>query len=310
MMRSVPIPVGVFKDVLVNQLLGVPPVRRWVDSVSARPVLGPLQREAGDIWDDPCHPELALRKWRRLLPLCGPPGWLRGRVVLEIGPGMSLGMGIVGVALGARRCILADAERHVTSDPRVAASHRQVLDLVPLWFPDADPRHRTTVSIDGDAVVPDGELLEYRIEPVERLSLEDDSVDVTTSHSLFEHLRELDPAIAQIARVTSPGGLGLHQIDLADHLHPDDPLHMLTCSRRVWELMASNRRGWTNRLRLPAYIACFERHGLEVEKVEVTRSLPDDEIARVRPRLHPDHRGLDDDALRPLTALCVLRRRP
>jgi hypothetical protein len=73
-------------------------------------------------------------------------------------------------------------------------------------------------------------------------------------------------------------------------------------------LIASNRRGWTNRLRLDDYRRCFARHGFDVEALEITRSLSPAEVATIRPRLHAMYRDLPDEALTPLGFLSVLRR--
>jgi SAM-dependent methyltransferase len=197
----------------------------------------------------------------------------------------------------------------VNSDPRIIESHRRLLDLLPSWFPELDPAHRASVRITGGGVEADGERLVYRIDPAERLGLPDGAVDITLSHSVLEHVRAIDQAIAEIARVTAPGGVGLHQVDFADHIHDGEPLRMLEVSGRMWDLMADRRRGWTNRLRLPALAERFARAGLEATGIHVTKSIDAARLAGLRPRLHPDFRDLPDAALTPLTALLVLRRR-
>ena len=296
------------KELVANQLLGVGPLRRLVDSISSRPSLAPQERDPNDIWSDPFHPELALRKFRRIQSLLGDPAWIRGKVIAEIGPGMSFGMGIVALALGARRSVLVDREQYVTHDARGAAAHRALLDLIPSWIPDADPRYRTCMHIDGDAVVPDGRTLLYAIAPAERLPLADGSVDLLVSHSTLEHIRHLDAAVAEFARITAPGGKNVHQVDLSDHLDPANPLRMLGLSARAWDLIASHRRGWTNRLRLSQYLALFERYGLQVQQVDVDRQLTQEEMPRLRSQLHHDYRGLADSDLQALGFYCVLQR--
>src|SRR5262249_25873561 len=151
--------------------------------------------------------------------------------------------------------------------------------------------------------------LTYGLATAERLPLHDASVDLTISHSTLEHVRALEPSVRELARITRPGGLGVHQVDLADHLRADAPLRLLSYSRRRWELTASHRRGWTNRLRLPDHLRAFSAAGFAVERVEVIRWLPEAEVAAVRATLHPDFRHLDDEALRALGFLCVVRRR-
>ncbi len=297
------------KKLVVNQILGVAPVRRLLDRLSARPSLAPVRRDPGDIWSDPFHPELALRKFRRVQSVLADENCCRDRTVVEIGPGMSLGMGIVAIALGARRCVLADCDRYLTRDPRSAAAHRALLDLLPTWIPDADERYRHCVRIDGDQVLPDGDLLSYVIAPAERLPLASGAVDLIVSHSTLEHIVDVDAAIAELARITAPGGRGVHQVDLRDHLDAAQPLRMLQYSPRAWNLIASHRRGWSNRLRLPDYHAGFERHGFAVERMEVTESLPAGELEEMRARLQPEFRRLSAEALQALGFRCAVRKR-
>ena len=295
------------KQVVTNQMLGIGVTRRLLNALSARPQLAP-SRPSGDIWSDPFHPELPLRKFRTILSLIGNTAYCRGKTVLEIGPGMSLGMGIVGVAWGAGRCVLVDQERYVGRDPRLATSHRELLHLIPSWIPDPDPRYRDCVEIGPDTVRPNEDLLDYVIASAEDIPVSEDTVDLSISHSTLEHIRDLDATIAELARLTKSGGIGVHQVDLADHLDPGRPLRMLGYTASSWELMASHRRGWTNRLRLPDYLHCLEQHHFIVERVEITRSLSPDELENIRHQLHPDYRQLPDEALRPLGFRCVFRK--
>ena len=297
------------KEVVGNQLLRFGTVRRLLDSLSTRPALAPERPAADDIWGNPLHPEQAPRKFRRIQEVLDDQDCCRGKVVVEIGAGMTLGMGVVALALGARRALLFDRERYLQDGPATAAAHRELLALLPQWFPQVDRRAADALRIDGERVLPDGEHLSYQLAPADQLPLRDGVVDLTISHSTLEHLRALEASIRELARVTRPGGLGVHQVDLADHLRPDAPLLMLRHSARSWELVASHRRGWTNRLRLPDHLRAFTAAGFDVERLEVIRWLPVDQVASTRAALHADFRHLDDEALRALGFLCVVRRR-
>jgi len=60
------------------------------------------------------------------------------------------------------------------------------------------------------------ELLEAegRLRPIEtapyRLPFDDESFDLVLSDQVFEHIQNIDETFAEIARVTKPGGVGLH----------------------------------------------------------------------------------------------------
>jgi SAM-dependent methyltransferase len=297
------------KEVMGNQLLRFGMVRRLIDGLSARPALAPERPGAENIWGNPLHPEQPLRKFRRIREVVGDADCPRGRVIVEIGAGMSLGMGLVALALGPRGAILLDRECYLQDDAATVAAHRELLALLPQWFPEADPAVTDAIRVTGDRVRPAGMRLAYGLATAERLPLRDATVDLTVSHSTLEHLRALEASMRELACITRPGGLGVHQVDLADHLLSDAPLRMLAYSPRRWELSASHRRGWTNRLRLPDYLRAFTDAGFAVEQVEVIRWLPVEDLPAVRAMLHPDFRHLDDEALRALGFLAVVRRR-
>lgn len=147
----------------------------------------------------------------------------------------------------------------------------------------------------GDVGGVDGNRLALRRAPIEATGLATGSVDVVISHSVLEHVQDVDAALAELARITKPGGFGVHGIDTIDHRwygEPDlHPLEFLTVDVR--ERMV----GGCNRVRLVEFPALFRRHGFEVvdrwssepiaippefraRMVEPWRSMPDDQLDR------------------------------
>src|SRR5262249_34836160 len=82
----------------------------------ARPARAPARLTADDIWGNPLPPEQAPRKFEQIRQVLGDAGCPRGKVVVEIGAGMSLGMGLVALALGAERAILLDRDCYLQDD--------------------------------------------------------------------------------------------------------------------------------------------------------------------------------------------------
>ncbi|MFY9344403.1 MAG: methyltransferase domain-containing protein [Planctomycetota bacterium] len=124
--------------------------------------------------------------------------------------------------------------------------------------------------------------------------LPDRSVDLVVTQSVLEHLSDVDAVFAELARITRPGGFGIHGVDTIDHRwygRPDlHPLEFLT--------IASNERivHESNRLRLFEFEELFARHGFRVRErwkgspvaildslrqrlVEPWRSMPDEKLA-------------------------------
>lgn len=104
--------------------------------------------------------------------------------------------------------------------------------------------------------------LSYRLESVYEMTAPPASVDVVVSMSFLEHVADVDRAVAAIARITRPGGYGLHRIDTIDHWsygHPEiGPLEFLNIDSDEPLIRGSNR------MRPKEFIAIFEKHGFEV----------------------------------------------
>lgn len=142
--------------------------------------------------------------------------------------------------------------------------------------------------------------------PIESTGLTTASVDVVISNSVLEHLDSLDPALAEMARITQPGGYGIHGIDTIDHRwygepgrHPLDFLTIDTSDAIVFGC---------NRIRLVEFPAIFRRNGFEVVDYWTHKSVaitPD-----FRARLVEPWASMPDEALETTWANVLVRRLP
>lgn len=115
-------------------------------------------------------------------------------------------------------------------------------------------------------------------------------VDWVVSSSVFEHVEEVEANVAACARITRPGGINVHEIDLRDHFFKH-PFEMLCYSERTWRrwLNASNH---LNRWRVSSYEEAFRRHFREV-RVRTVMSLPE-QLALVKGRIRKEFLTGDD----------------
>lgn len=237
-----------------------------------------------------------------------PSGWLADaarimgrppRSLLEVGPGRMVLRAPVLAGLGLDQIWFIDAADSAPAEPgpfqAVAALARgrglAVPDLAGL--PDRAAileRCRSRLLLGGPAAL---------------AAIPDGSIDVVISEAVLEHVRREDmaPLLAQLRRVTSPDGVGLHRIDFQDHL--GGGLQHLRFNDRFWASPLVGRAGiYVNRLGLSAMVSRFRRAGFRVEVVETT----------VWPKRPPGPAKPHPDAMRPasddLVARAVLEMRP
>lgn len=191
--------------------------------------------------------------WMRHLAKAAEYGWnIDPRVVAELGPGASLGVGLAALLCGAERYYAFDLERHAA-----AARNRDVFkDLVKLFaarapipdaaelpevwptltgyaFPDAvltserlarslaperiERIRRSLERLDAPDSMMSGSMIQYRAPWTDGGVVEDDAVDLVLSQAVFEHIDDLQGAYRTMRRWLRPGGLGSHTIDFRSH---------------------------------------------------------------------------------------------
>lgn len=102
-------------------------------------------------------------------------------------------------------------------------------------------------------------------------------VDLSFSQAVLEHVRkhELEETLRQLWRITKPGGLTSHEVDLRDHL--GGALNNLRFREEVWESDWFAGAGfYTNRIRYGSILEVFRRAGWDILTTEAQswRSLP------------------------------------
>jgi len=182
--------------------------------------------------------EAALAAWSDRRP-GGPPA-----AVLELGPGDSLGGALAAAAHGVRRPLYLDAGDFATRDMRHYAAVAALLAARgPRPLPPLGPDRETMLAALGGAYITEGTAGLARIA--------DDSVPFAWSSAVLEHVRreEMPLLLAELFRITTPGGLGWHVVDLMDHL--GGGLNNLRFDARLWEAPWFARASgfYTNRLR-------------------------------------------------------------
>jgi hypothetical protein len=171
----------------------------------------------------------------------------KGRVIAELGPGDSLGIGLSALLSGADRYIAFDVVAHASAERNLTIFE----ELVNLFraraqipddteFPAANPKlegynfpgHILTASRLEKSLRPDRldriraslsncaspkSLIQYRAPWFAESVMERDSVDMILSQAVLEHVDQLQEVYRAMRLWLAPDGFMSHQIDLKSH---------------------------------------------------------------------------------------------
>jgi len=171
------------------------------------------------------------------------PEALRGKRILEVGPGDNFGVALKFLAAGAAQVVALDkfySERNVEQQTRIYQELRHKLS------PDEARIFDECITLDGDIKL-NPERLQYiyghGIEEADRI-LEPGSFDFIVSRAVIHNVYDIERGFEAMDRLLAPGGYTLHKIDLSDEnmfssrgMHP---LTFLTIPERIYYLMASD----------------------------------------------------------------------
>lgn len=245
---------------------------------------------------------------------CLPSGveFIKGKRILEIGPGINFGS-IVTLACHGARVLVADrfsspwdAEYHpkfYNSLRDALAEKSTLIDLTPLD------------EIIGQEQYPQDIISIYTCSLEELSVVPDQSLNMVISNAVFEHLYDVKLAFAHLARITMPGGLGLHQVDFRDHRDYSRPLEHLLLSDKEFSREFKERHGECgNRLRPCEFQQYFEAAGFEVKEFRsdmiVDEEYLTDFMGRLRQARKSGYRNYNAEDFREASGLFIVVRKP
>ena len=184
---------------------------------------------------------------------------LRGKRILEIGPGDNFGVALKFLMAGATQLVCLDkffSRRNWKQQHRIyqalreqcGAEQREIFDEVV----QLDSRIESGIELNPKRLI---YIHGTGIEEAEKV-LDPTSFDFIISRAVMEHLRDPELALSVMDRLLTPGGLMIHKIDLRDHglfsAYGHQPLTFLTISPTLYKLMTSDA-GEPNRKLAPFY---------------------------------------------------------
>jgi hypothetical protein len=223
-----------------------------------------------------------------------PKPFLIPNTLAELGPGDSIGVGIAALLSGANHYYGLDIKRYSSLDRNL-----KILDeLADLFkrkaprpvkgFPDFDalldenlfPNAILTDRVLSNALHPariaaikqaiingvsdDGTIsIQYIVPWNDEKNIEPQSVDVIVSHSVLEHVNDLESAYTACHGWLKPNGIMTHQIDFTSHGLAKLWNGYRTYSERVWKMLSSKRDCWINRQPVSVHQHIIENLGFD-----------------------------------------------
>jgi SAM-dependent methyltransferase len=185
---------------------------------------------------------------------------LRGRTVLELGPGDSLLTALYAASFGASRTWLIDAAPLASQESNLFAQAEQLLTQLELPVPGVCGKRSLSAILESLNA-------NYLTQGLASLkTVPDGAVDLVLSQAVLEHVRLADfrKILIEMRRVLKPEGVASHVVDFRDHLQ--NGLNNLRFPSWVWESEFMARSGfYTNRLTWPAMEKLFQENGLSVQ---------------------------------------------
>jgi len=186
---------------------------------------------------------------------------LKGKTVLELGPGDSIATAVIAACHGAI-AVLIDSGDYAVRDVGLYQNFANRLKEQGLNVPDlSDAESREDVlAICGAKYLTNG-LSSLQTIP-------DGSVDLIFSQAVLEHVRrhEFLETMKECRRVLKSNGAASHRVDLKDHL--GGGLNNLRFRDSIWESNFFVRSGfYTNRIRFSEMITMFEEAGFCIKTV-------------------------------------------
>jgi hypothetical protein len=172
-------------------------------------------------------------------------GGVRGKSVLEIGPGDNLCSGLAFLAANARTYTAID---------RFPGNYRSAEAAE--WYAALERRDGPLPSIDDPRI----RVFEGAVETMHDRG----RFDIVCSRAVGEHVSSV-PAFACFTRDSlAPDGTAVHIVDFTGHHwhRDDDPELFRRFPDWLWSAMGSNR-GLPNRVPYPEFISAFEAAGLQ-----------------------------------------------
>ncbi len=250
-------------------------------------------------------------------------GWPQPRVVAELGPGDSIGIGVAALLSGAEKYFAldlvrySDLKKNLEIFDELASMFANQLRIpddseFPFLYPKLEcydfPKDligesrlleslarervagiRSSIELSGV----EGSMVSYKAPWNAPDVIDDASVDFIFSQAVLEHVDDLKSVYAAMRKWLKPDGMMTHQIDFKCHGKANTWNGHWTYSDFVWKVVVGRRSYLLNRQPHSVHVELIRRSGFQILDDTVFRS-----VSHLRrEQLAPRFRALSDDDL-------------
>ena len=193
--------------------------------------------------------------------------FLRGKTVLEYGPGDVLGTALLFFANGARTVHCVDRFPLSSLSEKNIEIYTILLDLL-----DDKQKDRAAAAFKVKGKPESGfddKVICYKVTE-DGLAGGTGKYDLIISRAVLEHVNHLEKTMNDIKDSLRDGGISLHQVDLKSHgLDRYTDFDFLTWPTSLYNIMYSHK-GFPNRLRVNRYREFAQKSGLRIKQLTPT----------------------------------------
>lgn len=206
---------------------------------------------------------------------------LKGKSILELGPGADLGVGLILLAKGAKKYNAIDRHSLIQSAPKEfyvglfehlkeTGHTKQEVNAL---------KSELDLTLQGN----NGRLNHVCRKDFDISIFEGEDIDLVFSQAAFEHFDDLDKVFSQLRKVVKSGGTLVAEVDLQTHtrwIRDADPLNIYRYRDYPYDLLKFP--GSPNRVRPYEYQEILERSGWKDVHIDALLVLDGDYMSKVQ----------------------------
>lgn len=220
--------------------------------------------------------------------------YLKGKVILEYGPGDVFGVALLFYAYGAEKVDCVDRFPLSSMSDKNSAVYQQLLSLL-----EGEARERAENAFKEKGNPKKGfkpNTINYTITK-NGFSGKKDKYDLIISRAVLEHVNDLEHTMLDMKASLKKNGISLHKVDLKSHgLDRYTPFDFLTWPKLLYKLMYSHK-GYPNRYRVDVYKHHAKASHLKVTHLEPTQQLTQEQLNLIYPKIINDFKHTPQEEL-------------